>query len=124
MDISLRYSCLLLFLAVLPAAQAMDGAPFVAPYNSYDAAYDFFGNISQNVSIATYTFSSPEIADMVLGIRQKGIRIRLLVDADPVGGIKDFLPMLCTLRATASMCVFIPGSCATCMPSMPWQAIR
>jgi len=99
MDISLRYSCLLLFLAVLPAAQAMDGAPFVAPYNSYDAAYDFFGNISQNVSIATYTFSSPEIADMVLGIRQKGIRIRLLVDADPVGGIKDFLPMLCTLES-------------------------
>lgn len=88
--------CLILISA--SSAFAVEVTPFVAPYNSYSAAHNFFTTAERSITTSVYILSSPDIASMLAELEEKGIEVNILVEGGPVGGIADFKPVLCALQ--------------------------
>jgi cardiolipin synthase len=79
-------------------AQAADVQTFVSPDSSYPALLDFVAGASGSIVVATYTFSSPDIMDMLIEKRGEGIPVEVMVEKSPAGGISDTEhAILCTL---------------------------
>lgn len=91
----------LLIISILISASsafAVEVTPFVAPYNSYSAAHEFFTTAEKSITASVYILSSPDIASMLADLEKKGVKVDILVEGGPVGGIADFKPVLCALQ--------------------------
>ena len=83
----------LIFLVLLSSTGlATNVEVFTSPENSLGAVTNFLEG-ANSVKIASYTFTSPEIASSLIELRQKGSDIAILLEASPVGSFpgKDIL---------------------------------
>ncbi|MFH1420820.1 MAG: phospholipase D-like domain-containing protein [Candidatus Aenigmatarchaeota archaeon] len=72
-------------LLLFPAVHATDVVPFINPTDSYSHLQSFIAN-SNELKIATYTFTSQAIANMLLSLHAN---ITIIADASPVGGFPE-----------------------------------
>lgn len=92
---------LLILLCAVQQAQAADVETFVSPDSSYPALLDFVEGASGSIILATYTFSSPDIMDMLLRKHAEGVDVDVLVEKSPAGGMSDTEEaILCTLSGS------------------------
>ncbi|MHB8606549.1 MAG: phospholipase D-like domain-containing protein, partial [Thermoplasmatota archaeon] len=69
---------------------ALDGAPVVAytaPESSYAALSAFLGRANRSLDLSLYTLTSYDLARLVADAADRGARVRIALDADPVGGV-------------------------------------
>ena len=90
---------LLLFLIVtVPSVQAATVETFVSPDSSFSALSDFIGKANISLFIASYTFSSPDITQMLIDKKSNGVEIGLIVEKSPAGGMSEYqVAALCAL---------------------------
>lgn len=89
---------LLICISTIHQARAAEVETFVSPDSSYPALLDFLDGASGSITLATYTFSSPDIMDKLLEKHGEGVIIDVLVEKSPAGGISDTEEaILCTL---------------------------
>ena len=60
----------------------------VSPDCSYEALTEFLEDAS-SIYINIYTFTNPEIAEILANAKDKGADIILLIEKSPAGGMKD-----------------------------------
>jgi len=78
-----------LFLLLTIPVFSADVTAFLSPDNSYSALAKFLQN-SENLYIASYTFTSPFIMDELLAIKKnRNANITILVEKSPVGGLPE-----------------------------------
>ncbi len=83
---------LLLFLLLAVPVSAANVTAFVSPDSSFDALRDFLAD-AKDLKVASYTFTSADIADMMLTKNAT-----MIVDANPVGGLaQESSAVLCRL---------------------------
>jgi len=90
---------LLIFLvASVPSVQAATVETFVSPDSSFPALSGFIGKANSSLFIASYTFSSPEITQMLIDKKSNGVEIGLIVEKSPAGGMSEYqVAALCAL---------------------------
>lgn len=64
----------------------------------------------QRVLLAGYTFSSARVTNALLAAAERGVEVRLLVDADPVGGLSRRQARLLDRLAAADVSVRVVGT--------------
>ena len=74
----------LLFLISSPVLAA-DVEVFSSPDSSYDTLQKFLDE-SQNIQIATYTFTNPDILNLLIAEKNEGKNITITLEQGPVGG--------------------------------------
>ena len=70
---------LLISVLTLPAAHAAEVETFVSPDSSFSALSGFIESASESLRIASYTFSSAEIVDLLTEKKQLRISMTLLI---------------------------------------------
>jgi cardiolipin synthase len=96
----MRRLLLLLILVSVPSAQAAPVETFVSPDSSFPAVSGFLDKAESSLFLASYTFSSPEITQMLLQKQRDGVEVRLIVEKSPAGGMSDYqVAALCALYA-------------------------
>ncbi len=94
----LKPLALLLFVLAVPDAQAATVETFVTPDSGFEALRDFISSAGHSLIIATYTFSSPEIMDLVLERAAASVEVEVMVEKSPAGGMPEAqLAVLCRL---------------------------
>jgi len=89
---------LIFTISEVQVAHAANVETFISPDSGFSALYDFMTETRDSLIIATYTFSSPEIMDMVLEKHAKGVHVEVLVEKSPAGGMSETeLAVLCSL---------------------------
>ncbi len=92
---------LMMLLITTNHAQAAGVETFASPDSSYPALLDFVEGASGSISLSTYTFTSPEIMDMLLQKHGEGVGVDVLVEKSPAGGVSDTeAAILCTLAGS------------------------
>ena len=81
---------------------------FTSPENSLGAITNFLEG-AESVKIASYTFTSPEIASSLIELRQKGSDIAILLEGSPVSGLPD-KDILCGLQKNNITIMLYNGS--------------
>lgn len=73
----------------LPAIdfRADGGLAFVDPDGGFAALASVVEASTTRIDAAVYTLSSPEVAGVLADAARRGVAVRVLVDADPVGGV-------------------------------------
>ena len=68
----------------------------VSPDCSLDSLIEELEQAERMVIINTYTFSHPRIADILARLAEKGVKVKVMIEGAPVGGIKgvDILNLL------------------------------
>jgi len=61
----------------------------VGPDHLYENYVSYLSQASSTIDIEGYTFSHAGIADVLLDRLQSGVRVRILLEEEPVGGISD-----------------------------------
>lgn len=93
------YACALLVLMLAPAAHAATVETFVSPDCSFSALSAFIAQANESLLLSTYTFTSPEIAELLLSRSAEGVDVRVMADKSPAGGIpKDERALMCALN--------------------------
>jgi phosphatidylserine/phosphatidylglycerophosphate/cardiolipin synthase-like enzyme len=62
---------------------------FVSPDCSEEVFNSVIGNASEEILLNVYEFSSPSMADALVRARGRGVRVTLLIEGGPVGGIGE-----------------------------------
>ena len=62
------------------------GTAFVLP-DSPNVPLDTLEDADRRILLAGYTFASPRIADALLAAAERGVRVRVLLDGSPIGGM-------------------------------------
>ncbi|MFC7136881.1 phospholipase D-like domain-containing protein [Halobaculum litoreum] len=70
------------------ALGAANATAFVLP-DAPGAAVEPIRRAEDRVLLAGYTFASERVADDLIAARERGVRVRVLLDGAPVGGITD-----------------------------------
>lgn len=88
-----------LFTVLLLAAQAgaAEITAFVSPDSSHGVLEDFLSGAVSSVCLVSYTFSSPQIMDLLIGAGARGVDVTLLLEDEPVNGIESE-EILCELQ--------------------------
>ncbi len=93
-----RILMFLLIVGLLPSVHAATVETFVSPDSSFSALSDFIGAADSTLFISSYTFSSPEITQMLTEKKNNDIEIGIIVEKSPAGGMSDYqLASLCAL---------------------------
>jgi phosphatidylserine/phosphatidylglycerophosphate/cardiolipin synthase-like enzyme len=80
----------LIFLIIsIPQVQSADVETFVSPDCSYSSLQDFLTEARNSLLIASYTFNSPEIMDMLIEKEKTGVHVELLIEKSPAGGMPE-----------------------------------
>jgi phosphatidylserine/phosphatidylglycerophosphate/cardiolipin synthase-like enzyme len=64
----------------------VDATAFVLP-DAPDVAIETLASADDRLLLAGYTFSSPRVADVLLAAADRGVRVRVLLEGGPVGGM-------------------------------------
>ncbi len=80
---------LLTILALISQAQAATVKTFSSPDSSFDSFSDLLGQSEERVLLSTYTFTSPEIAGMLVEKAAEGVRVEVMIDKSPAGGVTE-----------------------------------
>jgi len=89
---------LFLLMLFIPEVSAADVTAFASPDSSFQAVSGFISGAQDSLLIAVYTFTSPEIMDMLIEKKEKGLEVEIIVDKSPAGGMeKSEEAILCTL---------------------------
>ena len=73
----------------------------VAPEGLYAPLADLFSSAVQSIDLSIYILEHPQLAEILAGAAQRGVRVRLLLEGGPPGGITD-LQRWCVARLTAA----------------------
>jgi cardiolipin synthase len=84
-----RFLVFLLVLSSVPNVQAATVETFASPDSSFDALSGFLSGANETLIVSSYTFSSPETAQILIGKKVEGLRVELLVEKSPAGGVQD-----------------------------------
>lgn len=63
--------------------------PFLAPDESFAALARFVRAAQEEILIASYTLTSPDVGGLLHEALRRGVEVRVLLDASPVGGLPD-----------------------------------
>ncbi len=85
-----RLSIILILLACTGSADAETVQTFVSPDSAFEAVSGFIDDAESTLLISSYTFSSPEIAGMLREKAMDGVRITLMVEKSPAGGMSSY----------------------------------
>jgi len=89
--------------ALFPTVIAADITAFVGPDSAYEE-FEKFVSDANELKIATYTFTNPDIAKVLLDKINKGTKVTLLIEKSPVGGMPDIEnKILCNLNDKANV---------------------
>ena len=64
-------------------------APVLSPDDGDEPLLQFLGSASADIEVAVYTLTGERIASVLAADAGRGVRVRLLLDGGPVGGIED-----------------------------------
>ncbi|MBI3942846.1 MAG: lamin tail domain-containing protein [Chloroflexi bacterium] len=76
------------FMPVSVTTTALMGVA-VAPDNAYQNAWNFLIQATRSISLESYTFEHPGLAQVLADKARTGVSVTLLLEGDPVGGIPD-----------------------------------
>lgn len=68
---------------------AEGGLAFTDPDGGFAALAAVVEAATTRIDAAVYTLSSPEVTDVLAEAARRGVQVRVLVDADPVGGMSE-----------------------------------
>jgi len=85
----LKFFTLLLIALAIPDAQATRVDTFVTPDSSFASLQDFIAESSDSLMIASYTFGSPDVMNLILEKHEEGVHVEVLVEKSPAGGMPD-----------------------------------
>ncbi|MCB0115996.1 MAG: hypothetical protein KDD84_17975, partial [Caldilineaceae bacterium] len=71
------------------ASSSANTVAAVGPDGLYAHVAAVLGAATQTVDLAIYTFEHPQLAQLLVDRAQQGVRVRLLVDGSPAGGVSD-----------------------------------
>ena len=85
---------------------ALETAPsnakiFVGPEGLYKPIVRLFEAAATSIDLSLYTFEHPEIAQVLIAAQQRGVRVRMMLEGSPSGGIDD-LQRWCTAQLAAA----------------------
>jgi phosphatidylserine/phosphatidylglycerophosphate/cardiolipin synthase-like enzyme len=63
--------------------------PFTAPESTREALVALLGSARSSVDVAVYTLTDEGIAGLLARAARSGVRVRVLLDGSPVGGVDD-----------------------------------
>ncbi|MGQ0534814.1 MAG: phospholipase D-like domain-containing protein [Methanobacteriota archaeon] len=95
--------------------------PFRSPEGALAALAAALADAEHEILVEGYLFSSPEVAALLSRAASRGVDVRLLLEADPVGGRpKETAPLLETLRAAGARVCFLgaDGAAGRLYPSL------
>ncbi|MFH0956354.1 MAG: phospholipase D-like domain-containing protein, partial [Candidatus Aenigmatarchaeota archaeon] len=99
-----------LLLLLLPPAQAVTVETFVSPDSSFSALSAFIGSANESVLLATYTFTSPEIAALLVSKASDGVSVSVISDKSPAGGMPESeKSLLCALSLGGAAVLLYDG---------------
>ncbi|MCC6454490.1 MAG: lamin tail domain-containing protein [Caldilineaceae bacterium] len=75
----------------------------IAPEGLYAPVADALESATQSLDLSLYTFEHPELAQQIAAAAQRGVRVRLLLEGGPPGGITDFQRWCVRLMAQAGV---------------------
>ncbi len=86
-------------LFIVPIALSAEITPFSMPESSYYTLHEFITNTGNELSIAAYTFTSDDIAQLLLNVMQNEVKVNILIEKSPVGGMSlQQKEILCSLH--------------------------
>lgn len=62
---------------------------FVSPDNSFAILQHEIANAASSLRINLYEFTNPQLMELVLDALKRGVKVQLLLDGSPIGGISD-----------------------------------
>ncbi len=86
-----------------------------APDASYDLVQDSFRKAVRSIDLESFTFDNAVLGQLLAERAAAGVRVRLLLDGAPVGGLSDQTRWICALISAAdarSGCVFMRSRAA------------
>lgn len=75
----------------------------IAPEGLYTPIANLVANATQTLDLSLYTFEHPELAQHIADAAQRGVKVRLLLEGGPPGGITDFQRWCVRLMAQAGV---------------------
>ncbi|MBN1896378.1 MAG: hypothetical protein JW789_01465 [Candidatus Aenigmarchaeota archaeon] len=102
-----RLSIILILLACTGSADAETVQTFVSPDSSFEAVSGFIDDAESTLLISSYTFSSPEIAGMLREKSDDGVRITLMVEKSPAGGMSSYQESSLCILAESNITVML-----------------
>ena len=100
------------------AAAAQDSGSVtlaVAPDASYELVQDAFRRAARFIDLESFTFDNAALGQLLAERAAAGVRVRLLLDGAPVGGLSDQTRWICaqiSAAAAGSGCVFMRSRAA------------
>jgi Phosphatidylserine/phosphatidylglycerophosphate/cardiolipin synthases and related enzymes len=67
----------------------VSGTAFVAPDSSFTAFKEITGSAREEILVNVYEFSSPAMAEELIKAEERGVRVTVLLEGGPVGGISS-----------------------------------
>jgi phosphatidylserine/phosphatidylglycerophosphate/cardiolipin synthase-like enzyme len=61
----------------------------VGPEGLYQPLAEFFNSATQRIDLSIYSFEHPELAQVLSNAAQRGVRVRILLEGRPPGGISN-----------------------------------
>jgi phosphatidylserine/phosphatidylglycerophosphate/cardiolipin synthase-like enzyme len=81
------YASILVFLMAAGHASAATVQVFSSPDNSFSVLSGFLSEANSSVYLASYTFDSLEVADLLSAAADRGVEVIVMVEGGPAGGI-------------------------------------
>ncbi len=85
----------------LPAHGAGALRAAVAPEGSFELAAEALGRARESIALASYTFDNPAIGEVLAARAASGVRVRVLLDGAPAGGMSNQTRWICQQLARA-----------------------
>ena len=82
-------AAMLAFLLIVPLAEGVTVETFASPDCSFAAISGFIEGAHDSLAVSTYTFSSPEIAEILVMKENEGVDVEVLVEKSPAGGVSQ-----------------------------------
>jgi cardiolipin synthase A/B len=89
----------IVLLLLIPCAHASTVETFVSPDSSFAVLSAYISGANESIALSTYTFTSPEIAQLLISRAAGGVSVSVIAEKSPAGGMPDDeMPILCMME--------------------------